>query len=61
MLWKTLFRLSRTHLDLYKFILSDAKKFWSVQSKTLQALDAVKNENHTLQKELQAARVHHAN
>ena len=28
-------------------------------SKTLQELDAVKNENHTLQQELQAARVHH--
>lgn len=28
-------------------------------SKTLQELDAVKNENHTLQQELQAARVHY--
>ena len=27
-------------------------------SKTLQELDAVRNENHTLQQELQVARVH---
>ena len=54
-------------LSLINDLRTEVTKLWScVQSmqyannlKTLQELDAVKNENHTLQQELQAARVHY--
>ena len=54
-------------LSLINDLRTEVTKLWSCvqstqyanNSKTLQELDAVKNENHTLQQELQAARVHY--
>ena len=54
-------------LSLVNDLRTAVTKLWSCvqstqnanNSKTLQELDAVKNENHTLQQELQAARVHY--
>ena len=57
----------RKYSSLINDLRTEVTKLWrcvqSTQnannSKTLQELDAVKNENHTLQQALQAARVHH--